>query len=252
MQIVERWILARLRNRIIFSLTEANAAISELLIDLNSRPFKKLPGSRKEAFDVLDRPALQSLPATAYEFAQWKKVRVNIDYHVEIDGHNYSVPYQLHGKQLDARFTAGCIECYQRGKRVASHARSYTRGQHTTITEHVPKAHKDYAEWTPGRLIGWAACNGQQTAALVEAILKLHSHPQQGFRSAMWLVRLGKTYGSGRLEAACALAIKGEATSYKSVKSILKTGLDQHPSQPDMFQTEPIEHVNVRGCNYYH
>ena len=191
-QIVERWILARLRNRTFFSLIEANAAIRELLADLNTRPFKKLPGSRKEAFDALDRPALQPLPATAYEFAQWKKVRVNFDYHVEIDGHYYSVPYQLHGKQLDARFTAGCIECYQRGKRVASHARSFAKGQHSTIAEHMPKAHKDYAEWTPARLIGWAAHKGPQTAALVEAIIKSRSHPQQGFRAAMGLIRLGK------------------------------------------------------------
>ena len=251
-QIVERWILARLRNRIFFSLAEANAAIRELLADLNTRPFKKLPGSRKEAFDALDRPALQPLPATAYEFAQWKKVRVNIDYHVEIDGHYYSVPYQLHGKQLDARFTAGCIECYQQGKRVASHVRSFTRGQHTTLAEHMPKAHKDYAEWTPPRLIGWAACNGPQTSALVEGIIKSRSHPQQGFRVAMGLIRLGKIYGAERLEAACALAIQGEATSYKSVKSILKTGLDQQPSQPELFQTEPIDHGNIRGGNYYH
>lgn len=251
-QIVERWILARLRNSSFFSLTEANAAIRELLADLNSRPFKKLPGSRRESFDALDRPALQPLPATAYEFAQWKKVRVNIDYHVEIDGHYYSVPYQLHGKQLDARFTAGCIECYHQNKRVASHARSYTKGQHSTIAEHMPKAHKDYAKWTPGRLIGWAANKGPQTAALVESILKSRSHPQQGFRSAMGLIRLGKAYGSERLEAACALAIEGEATSYKSVKSILKTGLDQQPSQPELFQAEPIDHGNIRGGNYYH
>ena len=251
-QIVERWILARLRNRTFFSLTEANAAIRELLTDLNNRPFKKLPGSRREAFDSLDRPVLQPLPATAYEFAHWKKVRVNIDYHVEIDGHYYSVPYQLHGKQLDARFTTGCIECYHQNKRVASHARCYTKGQHTTLAEHMPKAHKEYAKWTPTRLIDWASCNGPQTSALVEAIIKSRSHPQQGFRAAMGLIRLGKIYGAQRLEAACALAVEGEATSYKSVKSILKTGLDQQPSQPELFNTEPIDHDNIRGGNYYH
>jgi transposase len=251
-QIVERWILARLRNRTFFSLTEANTAISELLVDLNTRRFKKLPGSRRGAFETLDRPALQQLPATAYQFAQWKKVRVNIDYHVEIDGHYYSVPYKLHGKQLDARFTSGCVECYHQNQRVASHARSYIKGQHTTLVEHMPKAHKDYAEWTPARLISWAASNGPQTAALVEAIIKSRSHPQQGFRAAMGLIRLGKIYSTERLEAACALAMAGEAFSFKSVKSILKTGLDQQPTQPELFQTEPIAHSNIRGGNYYH
>jgi len=251
-QIVERWILARLRNRTFFSLAEANAAISELLTDLNNRPFKKLPGSRKEAFEALDRPALQPLPATPYEFARWKKVRVSIDYHVEIDGHYYSVPYQLQGKQLDARITANCIECYHQRKRVASHTRSVDKGRHTTIAEHMPKAHKNYAEWTPQRLIGWAAHTGLQTAAMVEAILASRRHPQQGFRSAMGLIRLSKTYGIDRLEAACTLAMAGQATTYKSVKSILETGLDRQPQQNELLQTEPIKHDNIRGGNYYH
>jgi transposase len=251
-QIVERWILARLRNQTFFSLAEANAAISKLLTDLNNRPFKKLPGSRRESFETLDRPALKPLPATPYEFSRWKKVRVNIDYHVEVEGHYYSVPYQLHGKQLDARITAGCIELCHKNKRVTSHARSHQKGCHTTIAEHMPKAHKDYVDWTPQRLIDWAAQTGPQTAAMVEEILDSRSHPQQGFRSAMGLIRLGKLYGVKRLEAACALALAGQATRYKSVRSILETGLDKQPQQPELIQTEPIRHNNIRGGNYYH
>ena len=251
-QIVERWILARLRNRTFFSLAEANAAIAELLTDLNSRPFKKLPGCRKQVFDSLDRPALQPLPATGYEFAQWKKVRVNIDYHVEIDGHYYSVPHQLHGKQLDARLTADCIECFQQRKRVASHPRSFVKGQHSTISDHMPKSHSEYADWTPQRLINWAGQSGQQTAALTEAILTSRAHPQQGFRSAMGLIRLGKIFGKNRLEAACGLALDGRATSYKSVKSILETGLDQQPPQAELSCPTPISHNNIRGGGYYH
>ena len=251
-QIVERWILARLRNHTFFSLAEANAAISELLIDLNNRPFKKLPGSRREAFEALDRPVLQPLPTTPYEFAGWKKVRVSIDYHVEVDGHYYSVPYQLQGKQLEARITAGCIELCHKNKRVASHVRSTQKGRHTTIAEHMPKAHKNYVDWTPQRLIGWAAHTGPQTAAMVDAILASRCHPQQGFRSAMGLIRLGKVYGSERLEAACSLAMAGQATAYKSVKSILETELDRQPRQTELIQVEPIKHNNIRGGNYYH
>ncbi|OEU61721.1 MAG: integrase [Desulfuromonadales bacterium C00003094] len=251
-QIVERWILARLRNHTFFSLAEANAAITELLTDLNNRPFKKLPGSRKEAFESLDRPALQPLPATPYEFARWKKVRVNIDYHVEIDGHYYSVPYQLQGKQLDTRITAGSIECFHQRKRVASHPLSFSKGRHSTVAEHMPKAHQQYASWTPQRLINWAAQNGPQTAALVEAILASRRHPQQGFRSAMGLIRLAKIYGKDRLENACLLALDGQAATYKSVKSILKTGLDQQQPQLEQIQSIPIDHDNIRGGSYYH
>jgi len=251
-QIVERWILARLRNHTFFSLAEANAAISELLIDLNNRPFKKLPGSRREVFESLDQPVLKPLPATPYEFAGWKKVRVSIDYHVEVEGHYYSVPYQLQGKQLDARISASCIEICHKIKRVASHVRSNQKGRHTTIAEHMPKAHKSYVDWTPKRLIGWAARTGPQTAAMVEAILASRCHPQQGFRSAMGLIRLSKVYGAERLEAACALALTGETMRYKSVKSILETGLDKQPQQAELTQTEPIKHNNIRGGNYYH
>jgi len=251
-QIVERWILARLRNQTFFSLAEANTAISALLTDLNSRPFKKLPGSRQQAFETLDRPALQPLPTEPYTFSQWKKVRVNIDYHVEIDGHYYSVPYQLQGQQLDARFTTGCIECFHQRKRVASHVRSSQKGRHTTVIEHMPRNHREYVDWTPERLIRWAAKTGPRTAAMTEAILASRQHAQQAFRSAMGLIRLGKVYSPERLEAACDLALDGRATNYKSVKSILKTGLDQQPRQQSLPTVEPVTHDNIRGGHYYH
>jgi transposase len=251
-QIVERWILAKLRKQSFFSLAEANTAIRALLDDLNSRRFKKLPGSRKQAFEKLDRPALKPLPTQAYTFAQWKKVRVGIDYHVEIDGHYYSVPYQLRGQQLDARITTDSIECFQQRKRVASHLRSFQKGRHTTVSSHMPKGQQEYADWTPERLIRWAAKTGPRTAALTKAILASRQHPQQAFRSAMGLIRLAKVYTPQRLEAACDLALDGGATSYKSVKSILKTGLDQQPRQQSLQTTDPVVHDNIRGGNYYH
>lgn len=251
-QIVERWILARLRKQTFFSLADANATIRVLLTDLNSRPFKKLPGSRKEAFETLDRPALKPLPAEAYSFSQWKKVRAGIDYHVEVDGHYYSVPYQLRGRQLEARITATSVECFVQRKRVASHARSFQKGRHTTVSAHMPKGQQEYADWTPQRLVRWAAQTGPRTATMTEAILASRQHAQQAFRSAMGLISLAKVYTPERLEAACDLALDGGATNYKSVKSILKTNLDQQPRQQSLPTVKPIAHDNIRGGHYYH
>ncbi len=251
-QVVERWILARLRNRTFFSLGEANAAIAELLTQLNDRPFQKLPGSRREMFETLDKPVLKQLPASPYTYAEWEKPRVNIDYHVEVDGHYYSVPYQHIKQSIDVRITAHTVECFLKGKRVASHRRSYRKGKHTTVTEHMPKAHQEYAEWTPRRLIQWAASFGPNTSVLVEAILRKRVHPQQGFRSALGLIRLGKQYGQKRLENACERALATGALSYKSVASILKENLDKQPLQKTFEDAEPIEHGNIRGAAYYH
>lgn len=251
-QIVERWILARLRKQTFFSLADANATIRVLLTDLNSRPFKKLPGSRKEVFETLDRPVLKPLPAEAYTFSQWKKVRAGIDYHVEIDGHYYSVPYQLRGRQLEARITATSVECFVQRKRVASHVRSFQPGRHTTVHDHMPKGQQEYADWTPQRLIRWAAQTGPRTATMTEAILASRQHAQQAFRSAMGLISLAKVYTPERLEAACDLALDGGATNYKSVKSILQTNLDQQPRQQSLPIVKPIAHDNIRGGHYYH
>ncbi len=251
-QIVERWILARLRNRQFFSLVELNAAIAELLEVLNNRPFQKLPGCRKSVFDSLDRPAMRSLPAAAYEYAEWKKVRVNIDYHVAIDKHYYSVPYQLVKQQLDARVTARTVELIHKGKRVASHRRSYRPGQHTTVNSHMPKAHREYAEWTPQRLVRWAGETGPATAKLVEKILTSRPHPQHGFRACLGIMRLGKRYSTPRLEAASRRALVIGSCSYKSVESILKNGLDRKPLPSTTMETPAIEHDNLRGSDYYH
>ena len=250
--VVGRWILARLRNRTFFSLAEANTAIAELLTQLNDRPFQKLPGSRRELFETLDKPVLRQLPASLYTYAEWKKARVNIDYHIEVDGHYYSVPYQLIKQGLDVRITAHTVECFHKGKRVASHRRSFHKGKHTTVTEHMPKAHQQYAEWTPRRLVKWAASFGPNTSGLVEAILRKRVHPQQGFRSALGLLRLGKQYGPKRLENACERALATGAISYRSVASILKANLDKQPIQKAPESPEPIEHGNIRGAGYYH
>lgn len=251
-QLVERWILAALRNRTFFSLRELNQAIGELLQRLNERPFKKLPGCRRASFEALDKPALLPLPPHPYEFAQWKKVRVHIDYHVEIEGHYYSVPHPLVKKQLDARFTATTVECFHKGERVASHVRSSSKGHHSTVAEHMPKSHREYAQWTPQRLIHWAEQTGPATAGLIQQILQRRNYPQQGFRSCLGIMRLTKGYGDERLEAACRRALTLGACSYKSVESILRKGLDRSAPVQQKELDLSLEHDNIRGSDYYH
>lgn len=250
-QIVERWILAALRNRTFFSLAELNEAVRELLVKLNQRPFKKLKGSRASWFEDFERSALKPLPETRYVFAEWKKARVNIDYHVEFKGHYYSIPYALVHEEVELCCTAGTVEVFCRGKRVASHVRNDRHGQHTTQKEHMPKSHQQYLEWTPTRIIQWAGKIGESTALVVETIINTRSLPEQGYRSCLGLLRLEKVYSKERLEGACrrAAAIKG--CSYKSVKSILEKGLDKEPL-PQTTSTRPIEHDNIRGRSYYH
>ena len=250
--LVERWILAALRNRTFFSLAELNAAIAELLERLNARPFKKLPGSRRELFESLERPLLQPLPVEPYVFAQWKKVRVNIDYHVEFERHYYSVPYTLARKQLQLRYTANTVECLYRGERVASHVRSHLRGRHTTVAEHMPEKHRRMGEWSPERFTRWAEKIGPATAALIARVLGARRHPEQSYRTCLGILRLAKSYGEARLEAACQRALVLGAQSVRSVESILKHRLDEQPLDQTQQSLLPAEHENLRGSSYFH
>jgi len=250
----ERWILAALRNHTFFSLAELNKAIAQRLGDLNNRRFQKLNTTRRELFETLDKPALRPLSDHRYEYAEWRRARVNVDYHIEVDRHYYSVPYQLRREQLDIRLTANTVEALFKNRRVASHARSYQKGGFTTLPEHMPRSHQRYLEWTPSRLIRWAGKTGPHTEKLIAHILEGRAHPQQGFRSCLGIMRLGKHYSPERLEAACARAICIRAHSYRSVESILKKGLDQQDLLFDQAQgiTRPINHPNIRGRHYYH
>jgi len=250
-QIVERWIVAALRHRRFYSVAEINEAIAELLERLNHRRFRKREGTRASLFAELDRPALQPLPVERYELAEWKSVRANIDYHVEIDRHYYSVPYQLVGQQLEARFTAMTVEIFHRSVRVASHPRSSAAYRHTTNPEHRPKSHQAHLEWTPSRLIHWAESVGPATAQIVNSILETKPHPEMGYRSCLGILRLAKTYSNERLEAACQRALQLRAFSYQSLRSILKNSLDRQLSlEPDSDKSGP-RHKNVRGADYY-
>jgi transposase len=250
--LIERWILAALRRRTFFSLAELNAAIAGLLEKLNARPFKKLPGCRRAHFEALDRPALNPLPAAPYEYAEWKKARVHIDYHVAVEGHYYSVPHALIKRQLDVRITQNTLECFYRGNRVASHRRSQQKGRHTTVPAHMPESHRQAGEWTPQRLSNWAAKTGPATEKLITTVLTSRKHPQQAYRSCLGILRLGKAYGDVRLEAACRRALILGSHSYKSIESILKHRLDDKPLAEQQELALPEDHDNIRGPSYYH
>ena len=250
--IVERWILARLRDRRFFSLVELNAAIRELVGDLNGRLMRKLGASRREFFDRIDRPALMPLPATPYEYAEWRRARVAPDYHVEVQGHFYSVPSRLIREIVEVRTTQATVEVFHRGTRVASHLRSTLKRRHTTTPEHMPSAHRRYASWTPARLLAAAATIGTSTAALCAAIMRAKPHPEQGFRSCLGILSLARSYGPLRVEAACRRGLSIGASSYGSIASILKTGLDKAFLPDAAADTDPIRHTNIRGRDYFH
>ncbi len=250
-QIAERWILAVLRHRTFTSVAEWNAAIAPLREALNDRPFRKRDGSRRALFETVDRPALRPLPATPYEFAEWKQAKVPFDYHVTVAHNFYSVSFRLIGAQVDVRLTARIVEILYHGRRVASHARLYGRGLYATDPAHRPAAHQRYLEWSPERVIRWAADVGPHTAQLVETILRERPHPEHGYRTCVGIIQLGKHYPHARLEAAAARALAAHAHSYRSLKSILEKGLDQ--TALDLVQdAQPIgPHANVRGAPYF-
>jgi transposase len=249
--LVERWILAALRKRKFFSLGEANQTIGELLVRLNSRPFRKREGSRRSLFESLDQPALRPLPTDRYEYGDWETHRVNIDYHVEFDHHWYSVPYQFTQQEVEVRATATTVEIFHRGVRVASHARSPLPHQATTVNDHRPKAHQRHLEWTPSRLVDWAKSIGPATAELFARIMAGKRHPEQGYRSCLGILRLSKQYTSQRVEAAAHRAIALHACSYQSLKSILQNNLDSQAIAPAAEPKPPLDHPNIRGSEYF-
>jgi transposase len=252
--VVERWILARLRHQRFTSLVALNAAIAELLESLNNRPMRRLGVSRRQLFEELERPALRDLPAEPYVYAEWRIRRVGLDYHVDVDGHYYSVPYRLLREQVEARVTARTVELFHRGERVAVHVRGGLRGRHTTLAEHMPQAHRRHAEWTIERIGQEATAIGPATAALTTIILESRPHPEQGFRACLGILRLLRTYGRERLEAACARGLEIGARSYGSIASILQHGLDRQPAPRPARGSEelPLLHPNIRGSGYYH
>jgi transposase len=203
-------------------------------------------------FEALERPALLPLPTEPYAYAEWRRCRAGLDYHVEVHGHFYSIPYRLMRETIEARITDQTIELFHHGARVASHLRNPRPQRHTTIAEHMPSAHRRHAEWTPTRLLREAAAIGPSTIALVERILTTKPHPEQGFRACMGILRLVRSYGPERLEAACQRGMDIGARGYGSVQSILQNGLDRAYRPDPMADERPIQHENIRGSGYYH
>jgi len=252
--VVERWILARLRYHTFFSLGQLNAAIAELLIDLNNRPFKKLPGCRRSLFEQVEQHTLQPLPKQRYEYQHVKLARVNIDYHIEYDKHYYSVPHMLVKTQVEIRASSHMVNIYAAGKRVACHLRSHCQGSHSTLKEHMPDSHRHQADWTAERFEQWAGDIGTATLKIVQKQLYRKRHPEQSFRSVMALLSLAKQYDRVRLERACARAIEIGSPTRTSVQSILKNGIDNIERQDELFNDDDHlnTHDNLRGPEYFH
>jgi transposase len=251
--IAERWILAALRHRKFFSVAEANTAVGQLLERLNHRPFRKREGSRASLFAEVERAALRSLPAERFDLSQWSRAKVNIDYHVAVDTNFYSVPYNLVGEVVEVRTTATTVEIFYRGERVASHVRGRDHGKAITVAEHRPKSHQAHLEWTPSRMVNWAAKIGPHTAQLFERILADKPHPEMGYRACLGIIRLANQYPIQRVEAAAERALRTGACRYKSVKSILENSLDREPVTSSNAAVAPqsVPHDNVRGAEYF-
>ena len=247
---MERWIIARLRNQQFFDLGVLNAEIAKLLEMLNGKIMRHVGRSRREMFEEIERATLRPLPVERFEYAEWKTAKVHPDYHVAVDCNFYSVPHGLIGKKVDVRLTQRVVEIFHDHKRVASHMRSSQRGFYITVNAHMPKAHQRYADRTPASLIERAARMGTNVQILVDRMMSDRRHPEQGYRSAMGILSLGRGYGPARLDAACDRALAIEAITYASVLSILKSGLDQASPVTEPNRPTP-SHGNIRGAVYY-
>jgi transposase len=250
--VVERWILAALRNHVFFSLEELNQAIAGLLEKLNHKPFKKLPGCRYDLYKEVDLPALKPLPEKRYEYAEWKHPTAHIDYHVEVEKHYYSVPYTYVQKKLDARITGNTIEIFYKGVRIASHIRSYQIGGFTTIDAHRPKKHREYLKWNPERFMNWASKIGPYCGEYIKGILQSRKYPEQGYRACLGILRLSNSYPHEKVEQACKRGLSLKVYSYKFIESILKRRADKpvkSKRESSCLYQQP--HENVRGSIYY-
>lgn len=250
---VERHVLAPLRKLTFFGIDELNDAMGPLIDALNTRTMRDYDASRRELFEQLDKPALRLLPAERYQHAEWSRAKVGPDYHVKVDGHFYSVPYTLIGTRIEIRHTANTVEIFDKGMRVSAHARSFAApGAFTTRASDMPDSHRRHAEWTPQRIERWAASEaGPHAARAVARIMADKPHPEQGFRSALGVIRLGKRYGADRLERACERALKHGAVRYRSIENILKSGLDQQPLIDEARVIAMPRHPNIRGGSYF-
>lgn len=248
----QRRILAALRNRTFFSLHELNEGIREELEKLNSRPMAVTGKSRRELFEEIEKPALRPLPAERFEIYNYKKpTKLSIDYHVEVEKSYYSVAHALIGQIVNVKYNSRVVEVYHKNRRVTSHIRTYKKGKYITEDSHMPNEHRQYLEWTPERIKNWAEKIGPHTGTLIERIMEVRKYPEQGFRNCLGIIRLSKQYTPERVENACKRALAVDACNYRSVKSILQSGLDKVAYLEEQRDAKPIEHPNIRGGEYY-
>lgn len=249
--IVTRQILAALRHITFTSIGEINAAIKPRLFALNNQMFQKMKTSRRELFELIDKPALKPLPVERYQYAEWINAKIHIDYHFVFDDHYYCVPYQYihHGVQI--RATSKIVECFYQGKRIAAHIRSHIRYGYTTLKEHMPPSHLAHAEWSPERMSRWAKKIGPKTSEFIDHMIASRAFPQQAFRACLGLLRLGNQFGEQRLEKACIIALSVGATRYQQVESILKNRLDTLSHSHEQNDSIISDHENIRGSKYF-
>lgn len=254
-QIVERWVMARLRHQSFFTLSSLNQAIRLLVDELNDKPFQKLPGSRRSQFEQLDKPVLRPLPSNPYQYTDIKRARVHIDYHIEYDRHYYSVPHHLVKQEVEVQVCDNTVSVYHHGQRIASHLRSYHKEGHTTLREHMPEAHQSVHDWSDDRFLKWANNIGTETREIVHILLHKKRHPEQNYRAVLALLSNAKKYSNERLNNACGRALLINSPTRSSIESILKQGLDKVAIETDEMTQEELAldtHENVRGEDYYH
>lgn len=246
---VERQILAPIRHQTFTSLFGINSEIKKRLTVIHHQSFQKMKVSRQELYETIDKPALKPLPIEPYQYAEWKKASINIDYHFVFSDHYYSVPHVYIHKSVEIRGTAKTVECFYKGQRIALHPRSFKRYGYSTLSEHMPEAHRAYAEWTPERIQRWATKIGPNTAMFIEAMMASRPFPQQAYRACLGVLRLGKKYEECRLEKACAKGLAVGATRYQQIESMLKNKLEEVTLS---LKSNPLPiHENVRGPSYY-
>lgn len=250
-QIAQRWILAKIRKFTFYSLHEINEAIKPLLEELNNKKMRSINSSRLELFEQYERKSLKSLPNEHFELYEWKKAKVNIDFHIQFANHFYSAPCEMVNKDVELRITKNTIEVYSDNKLIALHKRSSLIGKYSTLKEHMPQSHQKHIEWTPERILSWASAIGESTKKCFSIIIERCPHPEQGFRSCLGILRLGKNYSEIRLEAACTRALLSNQVGFKSIKNILKNNLDKIKISDDQIETINLHHENVRGSDYY-
>lgn len=250
-QIVERWIIAALRNETFFSIHQINLRIRELLEKLNAKTMRSYGMSREELFQKYEKAELKPLPEQPYEFGHWKVARVNLDYHIEIARHYYSVPCELVHQEIDVRITEKSVEIYHKFKRIVTHCLSEEPFRYTTVREHMPKSHQFVAEWSPSRLLSWASKIGTETARQAENLMNAREHPEQGYRAVLGILRLEKKFGRERLEAACQRANHFGIKSFRAIQNMLASGHDKLPL-PDKASNPHASHSNIRGGRYFH